>query len=370
MCAIDTELDARLSSYNYSLPEELIAQEPRERGASRLLVLDKAGGSPVHALFGQLPGQLPPGALLVANNSKVVPVRLTGRRPTGGKAELLLLSPLPLLEKERLREKGEDTWSVRAEVLLRPARSAQVGTVFVFGDRDSILAAEVLEKGEFGRHMVRLRWQGTLTSFFEQHGQLPLPPYIRRPATQEDALRYQTIYADGNKAGSAAAPTAGLHFTSAMRKNLEEQGFEWAEVTLHVGYGTFSPVRCEDVREHHMHRECIECPARTAESVRKAREQGRPVIAVGTTSCRTLEGVAAQCGGELRPFTGWTDIFIRPGYRFRVVDGLITNFHLPESTLVMLVSALTGRERLLAAYAEAVERRYRFFSYGDAMLVR
>lgn len=371
---LEDDRDALLSAYDYALPEELIAQQPCVRGASRLLVLEKSGGSPRHALFENLPDLLPQGALLVANNSRVVPVRLVGLRPTGGKTELLLLSPLPLLEKTCVRH-GERA-TVAAEVLLRPGRSARPGTVLFFGEEPDLLQVEVLEKGEFGRHNVKLSWScgaeasGSLRAFFERYGRLPLPPYIRRPATDEDARNYQTIYAASDKAGSAAAPTAGLHFTPLMRNRLAEAGFEWTEVTLHVGYGTFSPVRCEDVRQHVMHREYIECPSAAAEAVARAKAEGRPVIAVGTTSCRTLEGTAAQCGGVVRPFMGWTDIFIRPGYVFHVVDGLITNFHLPRSTLVMLVSALTGRERLLAAYTEAVARRYRFFSYGDAMLIR
>ncbi len=361
--------DVLLSSYDYELPGELVAQRPCVRGASRLLVLDRSGGAPLHVAFRDLPDLLPPRALLVVNNSRVAPVRLSGVRPTGGKTELLLLSPLPLLERE-LRSGAS---SVRAEVLLRPGRSARPGSVLLFGEENDRLIAEIEAKGEFGRHTVRLSLESAdpaaLTAFFERRGSLPLPPYIRRPVGTEDADTYQTLYAAADKAGSAAAPTAGLHFTSEMRARLAEAGFGWTEATLHVGYGTFSPVRCEDVRGHVMHREFVECPPETATAVCRARAEGRPIVAVGTTSCRILEGVAAQCG-ELQPFSGWTDIFIRPGWRFRVTDGLVTNFHLPKSTLMMLVSALVGRERLLNAYAEAAARRYRFFSYGDAMLIR
>lgn len=245
----------------------------------------------------------------------------------------------------------------------------------------------VLEKGDFGRCRARLVWSAgdpekaagaeeaaeALRRHFETLGHLPLPPYIRRPDTPEDAGRYQTVYARADKAGSVAAPTAGLHFTGDMRQRLRERGFEWAEVTLHVGYGTFSPVRCADVRDHVMHAEYAEVPAETALAVNRARAEGRPVLAVGTTAARTLEGAAAAQNAEdgaLAPCSGWVNSFIRPGYAFRVIDGLITNFHLPESTLLMLVSALTGRERMLTLYAEAVERGYRFFSYGDAMLIR
>lgn len=424
-------LDTLLSSYRFPLPEAQIAQHPGERGASRLLVADRvpAGdGRPVHARFADLPDYLPRGALLVANNSRVVPARLIGRRPGGGRAEFLLLSPLPLICAEA-SPAGEGMFFVEAEGLIKPSGRIRPGDELVFGpgpeqprgvasgavpdDADAVsapvvapvAAAEdrpdcpqgrgvlritVLEKGDFGRCRARLVWAAgdsdnseggggaegaaeALRRHFRTLGHLPLPPYIRRPDTPEDAARYQTVYARADKAGSVAAPTAGLHFTGDMRQRLRDRGFEWAEVTLHVGYGTFSPVRCADVREHVMHAEYAEVPAETALAVNRARAEGRPVLAVGTTAARALEGAAAaQDGAEgaLAPCSGWVNSFIRPGYVFRVIDGLITNFHLPESTLLMLVSALTGRERMLTLYAEAVERGYRFFSYGDAMLIR
>lgn len=359
-----TDADYLLASYRYDLPPERIAQHPGERGASRLLVLDRERGERVHARFVELTAHLPKGALLVANNSRVVPARMLGQRPSGGKMEFLLLTPMPLLERAN---DGAGWSSAEAEGLIRPAKNARVGDMLDFGGD---LRVEVLAKGAFGRHRVRLHWAGDIRAIFEARGHLPLPPYIRREDTRDDRGAYQTVYARDDKAGSVAAPTAGLHFTPELRAQMAVEGFEWAEVTLHVGYGTFSPVRCEDIREHVMHAEFVEVPASTAEAVARARSEGRPVIAVGTTSARTLEGVAAEHGGTLTAHQGWINCFIWPGYRFHVVDGLITNFHLPESTLLMLVSALTGRERMLETYAEAVRVGYRFFSYGDAMLIR
>ena len=362
------ESDFQLSSYDYELPEERIAQyPPKERGASRLMVLDRSSGGNIHTTFAHLPEFLPEGALLVANNSCVVPARLFGHRPTWGKVELLLLTPPPLLKACAVEENG---WKkAPAEVLLRPSRSIHPGDRLRF---DECIEAEVVEKKDFGRHDVVLFWKGDLVECMRRIGRLPLPPYIKREQSGDDIARYQTVYADREKSGSVAAPTAGLHFTDDMRVRLARQGIGWAEVTLHVGYGTFSPVRESDIREHPMHSEYVEISPESAEAVRRARAKGRPVIAVGTTSCRTLEGCAAQNGGEIPAggWHGWTNIFIYPGYRFRVVDHLITNFHLPQSSLIMLVAALCGRERILSAYAEAVREKYRFFSYGDAMFVR
>lgn len=357
-----------LDSYDYDLPEERIAQYPPERrGSSRLLVLDKNGPDRVDALFADLPAYLPEGAVLVANNSKVAPARLLGARPNGGKAELLLLTPPPLVERAA-RSEGGDGFSAPAEALLKPGRSIHPGDRLGFGPDIEVL---VEAKHDFGRHDVRLFWRGSLTARLEETGRLPLPPYIRREQGPDDRTRYQTLYARPDKAGSVAAPTAGLHFTDALRARLADLGFPWLEVTLHVGYGTFSPVREQDIREHPMHREFVELPAETARAVNEARRQGRPVIAVGTTSARTLEGVALASGGlPDEGWQGWTDIFIYPGFRFQVLDGLITNFHLPKSSLLMLVSALAGRETVLDAYAHAVRKKYRFFSYGDAMLIR
>lgn len=384
------DVDCLLSSYNFDLPEERIAQYPGERGASRLLVVkrhpvrvDTDGCS--HVMFADLPRHLPGGALLVANNSRVVPARLLGRRAGGGRAEFLLLTPLPLIAASAVSG-SERCFSAEVEGLIRPGKRIRCGDRLVF-DACSVQEAHsrevrvsVLERRDFGRCRARIEWTGereerpveALRACLEVLGHLPLPPYIRRPDTPEDALRYQTVYAREDRSGSVAAPTAGLHFTPQMRECLRERGFGWAEVTLHVGYGTFSPVRCADVRDHVMHPEYVEIPPATAEAVSRARSEGRPVLAVGTTSARALEGAAAMTGSvepALVPFSGQVNIFIRPGYRFRLVDGLLTNFHLPESTLLMLVAALTGRERILDIYAEAVRRKYRFFSYGDAMLI-
>ena len=363
-----SESDFQLSSYDYFLPEERIAQfPPEERGASRLMVLDRGTGENIHSTFSHLPEFLPQGALLVVNNSRVVPARLLGNKPSGGKAELLLLTPPPLLSSVAVA--GEDGWShARAEVLLKPGRSIRVGDRLTFAD---CIAAEVLVKKDFGQHEVELFWQGDLVDCMTRIGRLPLPPYIKREQRHEDLARYQTLYASQDKAGSVAAPTAGLHFTDAMRQTLKEKGFSWTEVTLHVGYGTFSPVRESDIREHPMHGEYVEISSEAASAIRQAKADGRPVIAVGTTSCRTLEG-CARINGEIpeQGWHGWTNIFIYPGYTFRVVDHLITNFHLPQSSLIMLVAALCGRKRILDAYAEAVKKEYRFFSYGDAMFIR
>ena len=356
-----------LDAYDYPLPEERIAQfPPEQRGASRLLVLDRKTGCLTDSMFTHLPEFLPSGALLVANNSRVVPARLLGTRPSGGKAELLLLTPPPLLE--RLKQKEGNYWSAPAEALLKPGRSMKPGIQLEFGPH---LKAEVSVKGEFGRHEVRLFWDGELNERLEEVGRLPLPPYIKRAQEMEDNARYQTLYARADKAGSVAAPTAGLHFTDEVRQKLAERGVLWTEVTLHVGYGTFSPVRETDIRTHAMHREYVEVPVATAQAVRQARREGRPVFAVGTTSARTLEGTVLACG-ELpeKGWQGWTDIFIYPGFSFQIVDGLLTNFHLPRSSLLMLVSALAGRDTILAVYAHAVREEYRFFSYGDAMLIR
>jgi S-adenosylmethionine:tRNA ribosyltransferase-isomerase len=351
-----------LAAYVYELPDGLIAREPGGRGASRLLVLDRATGAHSHHAFADLPGLLPPGALLVANNSRVVPARLIGARETGGRLECLLLTPLPLLRPER---RG-DGFQAEAQGLIKPARSARPGFRCSFADG---LAITVLQKKPFGRCRLLLEWNGDLLETLEARGHLPLPPYMRRAAGARDAQRYQTVYARRDKSGSVAAPTAGLHFTAGMREELIARGFGWEELTLHVGYDTFSPVREQDIRRHAMHGEYGELSPETALAVSRARREGRPVIAVGTTTARTLEGVAALHGGSVVPHSGWISLFIRPGFTFQVVSGLVTNFHLPGSTLLMLVSALAGRERVLAAYARAVAGRYAFFSYGDAMLI-
>lgn len=361
--------DFSLAAYRYDLPPEQIAQFPPEvRGGSRLLVLPRQGEfCPEHHQFAELPDLLPEGALLVANNSRVLQARLLGTRGTGGKVEFLLLTPLPLVrDNARRRKDVKDGWTAEVSGLVRCGGSIREGESVAFG---AGITVTVLESGPFGQRRVRLDWEGDLAAAFAATGHIPLPPYIRRSDDAEDLSRYQTVYAREDKLGSVAAPTAGLHFTQPLRDRLAERGMQWAEVTLYVGYGTFSPVRCDDIRQHRMHREYIEVPEETVAAIRRARSEKRPVIAVGTTSVRALEGAAEMCGG-LQPYTGWTDLFMYPGRRFRVVDGMITNFHLPESSLLLLVSAFAGRRRILAAYEEAVRSGYRFFSYGDAMLIR
>ncbi|MCL2124231.1 MAG: tRNA preQ1(34) S-adenosylmethionine ribosyltransferase-isomerase QueA, partial [Desulfovibrionaceae bacterium] len=297
----------------------------------------------------------------VANASRVVAARLLGTRSTGGKVECMILTPLPLV-LENAWDTGNGLLAAEVECLLSSSKTIREGESLAFGP----LRVVVLERGTYGQHRARLEWQGSLSRHFAREGHIPLPPYIRRPDTPEDAERYQTVYA--SEEGSIAAPTAGLHFTRDLLHALRARRFDRVDVQLHVGYGTFSPVRCEDIRSHRMHREYCVISPESACAVARAKSDGRPVIAVGTTAARALEGCVAACGA-LTAFRGWTDIFLYPGSAFYVVDGLITNFHLPESSLLMLVSAFAGRENILNAYMEAVQHAYRFFSYGDAMLI-
>jgi S-adenosylmethionine:tRNA ribosyltransferase-isomerase len=369
----DVPPDFSLQSYSFELPEERIAQWPApERGESRLMILPKSGGRPTVGRFGDILTRLPEGCLLVANNSRVVPARLLGKRPGGGKVEFLLLTPLPLLAGRKLHPLFPGWQWVEADGLFRPSRKIKIGEIISFSAE---LAVELLARGDYGRCRVTLSWQGDLLALLEKLGSPPLPPYIKRGKGDNgkalDRERYQTVYARMEKSGSVAAPTAGLHFTPALCEALRQSGREWAELTLHVGYGTFSPVRSKDIREHAMHAEYVEIDAAVAEAVNRAKAEGRAVIAVGTTACRSLEGMSALQGGtgHLDPAACWVDHFLYPGKPFTVVDGLITNFHLPGSSLIMLVSALAGRERVLDAYQEAIRQGFRFFSYGDAMLI-
>ena len=331
------------------MPEELIAQTPLERrDASRLLVLDKETGATRHMHFFDLPTLLGPGDCLVLNDSRVLPARLLGHRePTGGAVEVLLLI-----------DRGDKVW----ECLVRPGRKLKPGTRLSFGDGS--LKAEVVEVCEGGNRLVRFEYEGIFLETLERLGKMPLPPYIK--AELNDPERYQTVYS--RAVGSAAAPTAGLHFTRALLEQVQEMGVKVCYVTLHVGLGTFRPVKEEEITDHEMHSEYCMISAETAETINRTKREGGRVICVGTTSCRTIESWAAE-DGTLKECAGWTNIFIYPGYRFKALDCLITNFHLPESTLIMLVSALAGREHVLAAYKEAVEQRYRFFSFGDAMFI-
>ena len=353
-----SEADFLLSSYRYELPPERIAQHPGERGASRLLVLDRETGKRIHSHFSHLLEYLPKGTLLIANNSRVVPARMIGQRPSGGKMEFLLLTPMPLLEQHG---EGDGWHCAEADGLIKPAKNARIGDHLVFGDD---LRVEVLAKGEFGRHRVRLHWTGDIRALFESRGHLPLPPYITHKL--QDKNRYQTVYAKHE--GSAAAPTAGLHFTPELLEQVKEMGVNIAHVTLHVGLGTFRPVKVDDVEKHHMHSEFYIVDEDQAKLINDTKKNGGRVIAVGTTSCRTLESATGE-DGIVKATSGWTEIFIYPGYRFKCIDALITNFHLPESTLLMLVSALAGKEKIMHAYEVAVQERYRFFSFGDAMFI-
>lgn len=326
------------------------------------MLVDRWGDlAPRHTAFSAIAEHIPQEALIVANNSRVISARLKGERAGGGIAEFLLLSPPPLLQPHQ-----ENGWTVAAvEGLGRPARRLKPGSSISFTPD---LRLEVQTRGNYGHLRGLLRWRGDLQKQIASCGTVPLPPYIHRLAVAEDLTRYQTCYSRPEFGGSVAAPTAGLHFTPAIRQQLLSRGFQWAEVTLYVGYGTFSPVRSPDIREHAMHSEYIRVPEETASAVARAVREGRPVLAVGTTSARALEGAARVVGPGV-PYSGQTDIFLYPGQPFRLVSALLTNFHLPGSSLLMLAAAFAGRKNILAAYRAAVEQRYRFFSYGDAMLI-
>lgn len=340
----------RKEDFYFDLPEELIAQDPLEdRSSSRLLVLDKETGKVEHHVFREIIDYLQEGDCLVINDTKVIPARLIGSKiGTDAKIEVLLL-----------KRKENDVW----ETLVKPGKKAKVGTRMSFGD--GLLVGEVVDIVEEGNRLIHFEYEGIFEEILDQLGQMPLPPYITHQL--EDKNRYQTVYA--KHSGSAAAPTAGLHFTPELLKEIEEKGAQIARVTLHVGLGTFRPVKVDNILEHHMHSEFYQIEEEAAEKINRAKESGHRVICVGTTSCRTIES-AADKNGKLHATNGWTEIFIYPGYEFKVLDCLITNFHLPESTLVMLVSALAGREQVLSAYEEAVKEKYRFFSFGDAMFIK
>lgn len=338
------------SDFYYELPQELIAQEPiEERSRSRLLVLGRESGSIEHRVFEDIREYLNKGDCLVLNDTRVIPARLLGEKEdTGGRIEFVLLKNLE-----------NDVW----EVILKPGKRAKPGARFVFGGGE--LRAEVIEVAEGGNRLVRFEYEGIFQEVLDRVGIVPLPPYITKKL--DDSERYQTVYS--RYRGSAAAPTAGLHFTKDLLKELEDKGIRLAYLTLHVGLGTFRPVKAENVEEHVMHSEFFNLNEAAADTINKAKADGGRIIAVGTTSCRVLETVSTP-EGMIKASSGWTDIFIYPGYRFKIVDALITNFHLPESTLIMLVSAFAGKEHIMEAYRTAVEERYRFFSFGDAMLIK
>ena len=340
----------KTSDFYYELPEELIAQDPLEdRSSSRLLVLDKKTGETEHHVFREIVNYLDPGDCLVINDTRVIPARLIGaKEETGAKIEVLLL-----------KRGADDVW----ETLVKPGRKAKPGTRISFGD--GLLTGVVVDIVDEGNRLIRFEYDGIFEEILDRLGQMPLPPYITHQLKDKD--RYNTVYAE--HPGSAAAPTAGLHFTPELLEKIRDKGVDIAHVTLHVGLGTFRPVKVDDVENHHMHSEFYMIDETAAEKINRAKENGKRVICVGTTSCRTIESAADE-NGRLKACSGWTDIFIYPGYQFKILDALITNFHLPESTLVMLVSALAGRDHVLAAYEEAVRERYRFFSFGDAMFIR
>ena len=338
----------KTQDFYYDLPEELIAQTPlQQRDSSRLLVLDKNTGELQHRYFFDIIDFLRPGDCLVLNNSRVLPARLIGHRPTGGAVEVLLL-----------RDLGDKKW----ECLCKPGRKMQVGNQVIFGDGE--LTATVTEIREDGNRVVEFHYEGIFLEVLERLGKMPLPPYIK--AELADQERYQTVYS--KEVGSAAAPTAGLHFTQELLEKVREKGVKTAFVTLHVGLGTFRPVKAEEITEHHMHSELCMISQETADILNETKSSGGRIVCVGTTSCRTLESLVNE-DGTFCASSKWTEIFIYPGYKFKAMDALITNFHLPESTLVMLVSAFAGRESVLHAYEEAVKERYRFFSFGDAMFI-
>lgn len=339
----------KTSDFDYELPKELIAQDPLEdRSGSRLMLLDKKTGQLSHQRFQEITDYLQPGDCLVLNDTKVIPARLYGRREeTGAAVEILLLKQL-----------SKDRW----EALVRPGKKCRPGTRLVFGDGS--LRATVEQIVEEGNRILSFQYEGIFEELLDSLGEMPLPPYITHKLKQKD--RYQTVYA--KEKGSAAAPTAGLHFTKELLEKVQNMGVEIASVTLHVGLGTFRPVKVEDVTKHHMHTEFYRILPEQADKINRVKKNGGRIICVGTTSCRTIESAADE-EGMVHAGSGDTDIFIYPGYRFRVLDGLITNFHLPQSTLLMLVSALAGKEAVMAAYEEAVRERYRFFSFGDAMMI-
>ncbi|HFQ9348731.1 TPA: tRNA preQ1(34) S-adenosylmethionine ribosyltransferase-isomerase QueA [Clostridioides difficile] len=340
----------KTSDFKFDLPQELIAQVPIEdRASSRLMVLDKETGNIEHKVFRDIIEYLNPGDCLVLNNTRVIPARLIGEKlETGGKIEFLLL-----------KRTEEDTW----QALIKPGKRAKVGTKFSFGNGK--LIGEVVDLSDEGSRIIKFHYDGIFEEILDELGNMPLPPYIT--ARLDEKERYQTVYSKHN--GSAAAPTAGLHFTEELLNKIKEKGVDIAFVTLHVGLGTFRPVKVEDVLNHKMHSEYYMVSQEAADKINRAKENGKNVICVGTTSCRTIESACNEYG-KMKETSGWTEIFIYPGYKFKVLDKLITNFHLPESTLIMLVSAICGKDNVLNAYNEAVKERYRFFSFGDAMIIK
>ena len=353
-----------LNNYYFDLPQELIAQFPsQDRQSSRLLVLNRKDCTITHTYFKEIYKFLPEKSILVVNDSKVFPARLFGKKEaTGGRIEFLLITPIPLI----MKNKEKDWYFSKVKGLIRPSKGVKKGKKIVISEDMYLI---VNSKQEFGQVEVFLYWKGDLKDKLEKYGSIPLPPYIKRESTEFDKCRYQTVYSKEEKLGSVAAPTAGLHFTQELLEKLKkEKNIEVVSITLYVGYGTFSPIRTKDIRKHTMHSEYVEISEEAAQKISQAKDLKKKIIAVGTTTVRTLEGVV-DIFGSLKPYKGWIDLYIMPGFKFKVIDHLITNFHLPKSSLLLLVCAFAGRDKVLAAYKEAVSKRYRFFSYGDAMLI-
>jgi len=352
-----------LSTYDFDLPKELIAQYPlKKRSESRLLIVDRRKKIFFETKFKEIHNFIPKNSIVVFNQSKVIPARIFGRKKTtGAKIEFLLLTPLPLLKVHK-----QGNWNLTVvKGLLRPIKRLKPGDIVIFSD-DFFL--KIKKKFEFGRCEVELFWKANLSALLNKFGTVPLPPYIKRNPESQDFIRYQTVFAKEEKAGSVAAPTAGLHFDNEVIKRLKEKNIDLAFITLYVGAGTFEPVRSDDIREHKMHEEYVEIDSETAQKIKCAKKNNYPLFAVGTTSVRTLEGVYKKLG-KLDEYKGWIDLYIYPGFKFNVIDHLITNFHLPRSSLLLLVSAFAGRDLILSAYEYAIKNKFRFFSYGDCMLI-
>lgn len=358
-----TDKDFYLSSYDFFLPPELIAQyPPKKRSESRLLVVDRAKKKFFESSMENIHKFLPENSAIIFNNSKVIPARIFGKKKkTGGKVEFLLLTPIPLLDV-----KCEGGWkSALCEGLIRSNKALYVEQEIEFSQE---FCLQIVEKKDYGKYVVKLIWKGDLLDLLQKIGHVPLPPYIKREDQKEDFLRYQTIFARDDKAGSVAAPTAGLHFDEEIIKKLQNKGIKICFISLYVGLGTFSPIRCEDIREHKMHSEFVEIPKESATIINDVKSSGGNIIAVGTTSVRTLEGVFEKLK-KIDEYSGWLNTYIYPGFKFNIVDHMITNFHLPKSSLIVMVSAFATKDLILSAYNYAIEKKFRFFSYGDCMLI-
>ena len=355
---------ACLSDYTYEMDESKIAKYPKEKRAeSKLLILNKETGQINIDIFNNIIRYLPEKTMLVANNSYVIPARLIGKKKTGGKVEFLPLTPLPIINKNMISENGHNTANING--LVKSSKPVKIGEEF---EISSEMIVKVLERFEYGKCNVLIKWKGDLEDIIDDNGKVPLPPYIKRESEKEDFNRYQTIYSNRNKKGSIAAPTAGLHMTQNLKKEILSNGHLWEEITLHVGYGTFSPIRTENLNEHKMHEEYVSITDKTANNINTAIKNGYTILGLGTTSVRALESVASKLG-KIQQFEGLVDLFIKPGYDFKIVENMITNFHLSGSSLLVMVSTFAGRKHIRDSYKTALDNDFRFFSYGDAMLI-